>query len=68
MKIIYFIITLIVFILIIAALLPKTFTLKAETTINKPKQDVRDYVKLFTNQKFYSVRVMADPDAILKYE
>ena len=54
--------------LIIAAFLPKTFELNAEVIINKPKSEVRDYVKLFENQKNYSVRVMADPDVLLKYE
>ncbi len=68
MKILYIILWLIALILLIAAFLPKRFELKAETTINKPKQDVRDYVKLFQNQKNYSVRVMADPDVLLKYE
>jgi uncharacterized protein YxeA len=68
MKIVLIILIIIAIPLIIAAFLPKTFELRAETTINKPKQEVRDYVKLFENQKNYSVRVMADPDVLLKYE
>jgi hypothetical protein len=67
MKYLYIFLGIIALLLIIAAFLPKTFELQAETVINKPKQLVRDYGKLFANQKNYSVRVMADPNVKLTY-
>ena len=67
MTILYVIIAAIALVLIVAALLPKTFELKAETIIHKPKQQVRDYTKLFANQVNYSVRVMADPQVKLTH-
>jgi hypothetical protein len=67
MTILYVILGIVAVLLIIAALMPKTFTLKAETTINAPKDHVRDYVRLLGNQKFYSVRVMKDPAVKLTY-
>lgn len=67
MKLLYIILGIIVLLLLIAAFLPKTFELKAETVINKPKQVVRDYGKLFANQKNFSVRVMADPNVKIEY-
>jgi hypothetical protein len=67
MTIFYIILSIIALILIVAALLPKTFELKAEAIIHKPKQQVRDYAKLFKHQVNYSVRVMADPQVKLSY-
>lgn len=67
MKILVIILALIAVILIIGALMPKTFTLTAETTINAPKDQVWNYVRLLDNQKNYSVWVMADPNVKLSY-
>ena len=67
MIILYTILSIIAVILIIAALLPKTFELKAEAIIKTPLDKARDYVKLFENQKQYSVRVMKDPNSKLTY-
>jgi uncharacterized membrane-anchored protein YitT (DUF2179 family) len=68
MTILYTILSIIAIILIIAALLPKTFELKAQAIIKAPLDKVRDYVKLFENQKQYSVRVMKDPNSKLTYK
>lgn len=59
--------SIIVLLLIIAAVLPKSVNLKAGTTIQAPKQVVFDYVKLLKNQENYSVRVMQDPEVELSY-
>jgi hypothetical protein len=37
------------------------YAMEREVTINKPKQEVFDYVKLLKNQDNYSVWAMADP-------
>jgi hypothetical protein len=58
---------LIVVLLVVALFLPKTYTISVATTINKPKQEVFDYVKLIKNQEKYSVWVMEDPNLKPKY-
>lgn len=68
MTILYTLLSIIALILIIAAFLPKTFELKAQATIKAPLDKVRDYVKLFENQKQYSVRVMKDPNSKITYK
>jgi hypothetical protein len=67
MKIIYALVVIIIIILIVWALLPKDFKLTSEVVINAPKDKVRNYIKSFTNQKNYSVRVMTDPNVKLTY-
>ena len=66
-KILLSLVAIIALVLIIAAFLPKDFSLTAETTINAPQIHVWNYVKSLTNQTHYSVRVMADPDVKLSY-
>lgn len=67
MIIIYSVLGLVALLLLVAALLPKKFSLSASTTIKASPQEVRDYVILFKHQKNYSVRVMADPEVVLTY-
>lgn len=67
MKILYGILLLIVLILLIAAILPKKMELSASTTIRASKDAVWEYVKILDNQRFYSVRVMKDPNVQLTY-
>ena len=67
MIILYIIGGLLVLLLLIAACMPKQFELKADTIITAPQKNVWEYVKLFANQKEYSVWVMADPDVQLTY-
>ena len=53
---------LIALLLIVALFSKKEYTLEREITINKPKQEVFDYVKLLKNQDHYSKWVMMDPN------
>ena len=56
-----------VLLLIIALLVKKDFSLQKEVTINKPKQEVFDYLKHIKNQEKYSVWVMKDPNIKIVY-
>jgi hypothetical protein len=47
--------------LIVAAFVKKDYAVEREVTINKPKQEVFDYVKLLKNQDNFSVWAKADP-------
>ncbi|HEX8268395.1 MAG TPA: SRPBCC family protein [Flavobacterium sp.] len=60
-------VAIIVIILIIAAFTNKQFTLKREVIINRPKQQVFDYIKLQKNQEQYSKWAMADPSMNKSY-
>lgn len=53
--------------LIVAALTPRKYTVSVTETINKPKQEVYDYVKILKNQESYSVWVLEDPNSKLTY-
>ncbi len=48
--------------LIVAAILPKDYTVTVSETIKKPKTQVYDYVKIFANQKEYSEWIKPDPN------
>ena len=63
----YIILGVIALILVIAAILPKSFHISAETVIEKPNLEVFDFVKHLKNQEKYSVWVMADPNVKLDY-
>jgi hypothetical protein len=58
---------LIAFFLLIALLTPRSFALRKEILINRPKQEVFNYLKLIRNQEKYSVWVMKDPNVKLVY-
>jgi uncharacterized protein YndB with AHSA1/START domain len=64
----YVFIALIIVILLIAAIMPKAFTITAETIIDKPSVQVFNFVKHLKNQEHYSVWVMADPNIKLNYQ
>lgn len=53
--------------LLAALLTRKNFTLEKQIVINRPKQEVFNYVKLIRNQESYSVWVMRDPKVRLTY-
>jgi len=53
--------------LLIALLTKKDFRLEKQVVINKPKQEVFDYLKLIRNQEHYSVWVMKDPNVKIIY-
>jgi Ca2+/Na+ antiporter len=52
------------FLLIIALFLKKEYSVQHEITINKPAQEVFNYVKLLKNQKYYNKWVMMDPNLV----
>lgn len=56
------ILSIIVLLLIIAIFVPKSYTVSVSETINKPRQEVFDYVRILDNQKKYSIWVMEDPN------
>ncbi len=58
------IIILIVVLLILAIFIPKEFTISVSETINKPQQEVFDYIRILKNQEKYSVWVMEDPNLV----
>lgn len=57
----------IVLLLIVAMFIKKDFSLQKQVLINKPKQQVFDYLKMIKNQEQYSVWVMRDPAVKLVY-
>jgi len=61
-KILLFLVALVIIALIAAALMPKSYTVTVSETINKPKAEVYDYVKIFANQKEYSEWIKPDPN------
>ncbi len=44
------------------------YTVERAVAINKPKQDVFNYIRLLKNQSNYSKWVMMDPNAIMEYK
>jgi hypothetical protein len=59
--------SLIALLLIIALLTKKEFSLEKHVVINKPKQEVFNYLRLIRNQERYSVWVMKDPNIKMIY-
>ncbi|OYU96035.1 MAG: polyketide cyclase [Bacteroidetes bacterium B1(2017)] len=49
-------------VLLIAAFIKKEYAVEREITINKPKMEVFNYVKLLKNQDNFSVWAMMDPN------
>lgn len=67
LKRIGFIVLVIVVLPFIAALfIPKTYTVSVSETINKPQQQIYEYVKMLDNQKNYNIWIMEDPDLNIK--
>lgn len=52
--------------LIAAAFIPKEYDIVLTETINRPKAEVYDYVKLFEKQKEYSEWIKPDPNLDIK--
>jgi phosphopantothenoylcysteine synthetase/decarboxylase len=55
------IVIIIAVLLILAAVTKKDYTVTRDIVINKPKQEVFDYIKYLKNQDNYSVWAMMDP-------
>ncbi|WP_298153209.1 SRPBCC family protein [Flavobacterium sp.] len=66
-KILIGIVVLIVLLLIVAIFIPADYTVTRMSTVNRPKQEVFDYVKSLKNQEQYSVWVMEDPKIQVTY-
>lgn len=60
------IISLVLYLLLLALLLPKHYSVTVREVINQPKNVVYDYVRLFQNQPQYSEWLKTDPE--LKFE
>lgn len=52
---------------IIALLTKRDFSIEKQITINRPRQDVFNYIKLLKSQEQYSVWVLKDPNIKLVY-
>ena len=55
-------------IILLGLLMPKSYSLSASTVINRPQNDVYNYIKLLRNQEKYSKWVMADPNVKMNYQ
>jgi uncharacterized protein YndB with AHSA1/START domain len=60
-KILLVIVVLVAIVLIVAAVTKKRYAVEREIVINKPKQEVFDYIKFLKNQDNYSKWAMMDP-------
>jgi len=67
LSILFIIVGIIALILLIALFVKKEFALEKQVIIQKPKQEVFDYLKLIRNQEHYSVWVMKDPKINIVY-
>lgn len=54
--------------LIVAAFMKKDYSVKREVVINKPKQEVFNYIKFLKNQDHYSVWAKMDPNMKKSYK
>lgn len=61
------IIGLVALVLVLALFAPKQFEAEADIVINRPKQEVFDYIKYLKNQENYGVWYKMDPDAKKTY-
>ena len=54
--------------LIVAAIMPKDYSVEREITINRPKAIVFDYIRHLKNQNYYGKWNMTDPNAKMDYK
>lgn len=59
--------SIIALLLVIALFVKKEFALEKTVIIQKPKEDVFNYLKMIRNQEHYSVWVMKDPNIKIVY-
>lgn len=67
-KILFVIAGIIVLALVAALFVSKEYSVRREITINKPSQEVFDYVKFIKNQEHYNKWVMMDPNMKKDYQ
>ncbi|MFD1817141.1 Polyketide cyclase / dehydrase and lipid transport [Pseudarcicella hirudinis] len=60
-KVLYILLGIVALLLIIALVAPKDYTVERSVTINKPKTEVFNYLKLLKNQDNWSVWAKIDP-------
>jgi len=58
---------LVVLILLAAAIVKKEYAVERQVTLNKPKQEIFDYVKYLKNQSQYSIWAKIDPNMKTEY-
>lgn len=58
----------VILILVVALFLPKEMNAESEITINKPKQEVFDYIKYVKNQDNFGKWQLSEPDLKKSYE
>ncbi|MGB4776023.1 MAG: SRPBCC family protein [Daejeonella sp.] len=67
-KILFAILGLVALALIVALFVKKDYAVERQITINKPRQDVFDYIKFLKNQNEYSVWATKDPAMKKEYK
>lgn len=67
-KILISIVLLVALLLITALFIKNDYTVKRSALINKPKQEVFDYIKLLKNQENYNTWAMMDPSKKVEYK
>ena len=67
MSILYILGMIIAFLLLVALLTPKDFSLKKQVIINKSKSEVFNYLIYLKNQEQYNVWMIKDPNIKIKY-
>ncbi|WP_316765487.1 SRPBCC family protein [Pedobacter frigiditerrae] len=66
-SILLFLAVLVGFLLFLALIIKKEYSIERDITINKSKEEVFDYIKIMRNQEKYNVWVMKDPNVKLVY-
>jgi uncharacterized protein YndB with AHSA1/START domain len=65
--ILYVIVGLIAIVLIAALFTKSSYTIQRQVNINRPRQQVFDYIKYINNQEYYNKWVMTDPNLKKEY-
>lgn len=68
LSILLFLIVFIAFLLFLALVVRKPYFIQRDVIINKPLNEVFDYVKLMRNQEKYNKWVMQDPNVKIEYQ
>jgi hypothetical protein len=67
-KILLILASLVVVVLIAAAVMPKDFKIEQEIVINKPKSEVFDYLRMVKNENIWSPWAKKDPNIVQDYK
>lgn len=67
LSVLLFLIVLIAFLLFLALVVRKHYSIQRDITINKSIEEVFDYIKFVRNQEKYSKWVMKDPNVNIEY-